>query len=293
MRAVATVALSCLFLLYSDLVAASSVMRSRDMMHHHSSLARRTSLTRRAARCNAVPSGASQNSTVSPASGLINSTWLCNGAPSGATSAVTTTDGPNGKQSWLNCGIDGKGWVPPPVNVEQIVTVDLRTSLQSSSSPFHTCAAYLDLFEKYAGQHNLPPILFASFSLQESGCNPATVGGAGEQGLMQITQEKCVDAPNGNCKDPDYNIKTAIAYFAETLKEDNGNIVLSVGRYNGWYPGMTYAKATAAAKTDCCRCQNNLDYLVQFFDGWLLGLNAYKLKLGSIFNLAVCPKEGS
>lgn len=38
--------------------------------------------------------------------------------------------------------------------------------------------------------------------MQESTCNPATVGGGGEQGLMQLTWDKCGDAPGGNCKDP-------------------------------------------------------------------------------------------
>lgn len=48
----------------------------------------------------------------------------------------------------------------------------------------------------------VPPIMIASFALQESSCNPNTVGGAGEQGLMQLTKDKCGDAPGGNCKDP-------------------------------------------------------------------------------------------
>ena len=34
--------------------------------------------------------------------------------------------------------------------------------------------------------------------MQESSCDPSTVGGAGEQGLMQITKDKCGGAPNGN-----------------------------------------------------------------------------------------------
>ena len=38
--------------------------------------------------------------------------------------------------------------------------------------------------------------------MQESGCNPNAVGGAGEQGLMQITKDKCGGAPGGNCQDP-------------------------------------------------------------------------------------------
>lgn len=38
--------------------------------------------------------------------------------------------------------------------------------------------------------------------MQESSCNPDTVGGAGEQGLMQITVDKCGGAPGSNCRDP-------------------------------------------------------------------------------------------
>ena len=38
--------------------------------------------------------------------------------------------------------------------------------------------------------------------MQESSCIPTTVGGAGEQGLMQITVDKCGGAPGGNCQDP-------------------------------------------------------------------------------------------
>lgn len=38
--------------------------------------------------------------------------------------------------------------------------------------------------------------------MQESSCKADTVGGAGEQGLMQITKDKCGGAPGGNCMDP-------------------------------------------------------------------------------------------
>jgi len=38
--------------------------------------------------------------------------------------------------------------------------------------------------------------------MKASSCNPDTVGGAGERGLMQSTKDKCGEAPNGNCKDP-------------------------------------------------------------------------------------------
>jgi len=36
----------------------------------------------------------------------------------------------------------------------------------------------------------VPSILVASFAMQESGCNPQVEGQGGEQGMMQISQDK-------------------------------------------------------------------------------------------------------
>ena len=94
--------------------------------------------------------------------------------------------------------------------------------------------------------------------MQESSCNPSAVGGAGEQGLMQITREKCKGAPNGNCKDivrflihdfkfphrlyyhQDFNIRAGAEFFAATLASNGGDVFSTIGEYNGWKPGMTY-----------------------------------------------------
>ena len=48
-------------------------------------------------------------------------------------------------------------------------------------------------------------------------------------------------------------------FLSELLSSNGDNILLSIGQYNGWKPGMTKEQATAAAYTDCCPCQNNLD----------------------------------
>ena len=50
--------------------------------------------------------------------------------------------------------------------------------------------------------------------MQESSCNPHTVGGGGEQGLMQITKDKCGGAPGGNCQDP---VSKALAFDIDLL----------------------------------------------------------------------------
>jgi hypothetical protein len=209
---------------------------------------------------------------------------------SGATKKTTATCGPNGCIDWLNCGINGGGWTPPELKIEDLVTQSLSTAIQASGSPFKACSEYVSIFEQYGAQYGIPAIMLASFAMQESSCNPNTVGGGGEQGLMQLTKDKCGDAPGGNCKEPNYNIKTGAKYFADTLNGNGGNVIVSVGSYNGWYPGLTYDKATAARHSSCCRCQNNLDYLHQFFNGWLQNINAYdnSFPLGKYFNLNVC-----
>lgn len=94
--------------------------------------------------------------------------------------------------------------------------------------------------------------------MQESSCIPSAVGGAGEQGLMQITRDKCKGAPNGNCKDivsflihdfkfthwlyclQDFNIRVGAEFFAATLASNGGDVFSTIGEYNGWRPGMTY-----------------------------------------------------
>jgi len=220
--------------------------------------------------------------------GLMNVKSNC--GPIGATKEITATSGPNGNIEWLNCGITHGGWTPPFVKLSDIISKDLVSAIEDPKSPFKPCAPFVQTFEKYGKQFGVPPIILASFALQESSCNPDTVGGAGEQGLMQITQEKCKGAPHGDCRDPDFNIETGARYFSDTLKNNNGDLLKSIGMYNGWHPGMTYGQATAAAKTKCCRCQNNLDYLHQFLNGWILNYNAYTghPKLGKYFNLNVC-----
>jgi hypothetical protein len=108
----------------------------------------------------------------------------------------------NGAQSWLNCGVTGGGWNPPPVKVTDLKVASLADSVKSPNSPFQPCSDFIDIFYQYAGEFGLPPILLAGIAMQESTCNPGTVGGAGEQGLMQLTPDKCGGAPGGNCKEP-------------------------------------------------------------------------------------------
>ncbi|KAI0823717.1 lysozyme-like protein [Trametes gibbosa] len=238
----------------------------------------------------AAPNNNSSGSkSVGSANGLIKITDSSCGWP-GASKDITPTNGPNGSIDWLNCGVNDGGWNPPYVTVNDIVTVDLATALKDPHSPFKACSQFVDTFYEASGTYNIPPILIAAIAMQESSCNPNTVGGAGEQGLMQITKDKCGGAPGGNCKDPHFNIFAGTNFLSQTLSGNGGNLLLTIGQYNGWPRGMTYGSATAAAKTSCCRCMNNLDYLQQTLNGWVLNKDPYTSspRIGKYFNLDQC-----
>ena len=132
-----------------------------------------------------------------------------------STEEVTALSGPNGHIDWLNCGFEGNdGWQPPHFRMEDIITHSLSSAITKPDSPFMACSPYIWIFEKYGGQYNIPPILLASFAMQESSCQRDVVGGGGEQGLMQISAEKCVDAPNGDCKDPVRHLLAMMPFIA-------------------------------------------------------------------------------
>lgn len=47
--------------------------------------------------------------------------------------------------------------------------------------------------------------------------------------------------------DQDYNVKTGAAYFASLLEQNCGDILLTIGQYNGWKHGMTYVSDESLA----------------------------------------------
>ncbi|KAG2028259.1 hypothetical protein BDR03DRAFT_883586, partial [Suillus americanus] len=103
---------------------------------------------------------------------------------------ITALSGPNGHIDFLTCGINESGWNPPLIKIESIVTVDLSAVAYRADSAFANCKDFISTFEKYGSRYGIPAILLASFAMQESSCKPSTVGGAGEQGLMQLTSDK-------------------------------------------------------------------------------------------------------
>ncbi|KAF8558020.1 glycoside hydrolase family 23 protein [Imleria badia] len=222
-----------------------------------------------------------------PIGGLVNVVSAGSCGPSGATTQITALSGPNGNIDFLNCGLTFGGWTPPLIHINNIVSVRLSQVAYNPGSAFSACRDFVSFFDKYGPQYGVPAVMLASFAMQESSCIPTTVGGAGEQGLMQLTVDKCGGAPGGSCQDPDFNIHQGAQFFSQTLDSVNGDLLLAIGHYNGWYKGLTYAEATAAAQNGNCREQNNLDYLHQFLNGWMQDINVYENDppLGKYFNL--------
>ncbi|GAA5953100.1 hypothetical protein JCM10213_002635 [Rhodosporidiobolus nylandii] len=239
-----------------------------------------------------VPSSSSTPSpypSPSTGSGLINYTDARCGL-SGATEESEQGAGPNGSERWLNCGVDEGGWSPPTLRLTQLKTLTLSSALALPNSVYAACRSFQPLFEKYADEEGLPPVLLMAFAMQESSCNPSTMGdGGGAFGLMQITagpSRLLLLSPPAFSLTLPALIATAAKYFSSTLKSFDGDFLLALGAYNGWYEGLTHEAATAAAGSGCCECQQNLDYLHQMLNGWLLGLDGSQL--GTERNLDVC-----
>jgi len=212
----------------------------------------------------------------------------------GATTTTTKTTGPNGSVQWIDCGIDQDGgWNPANVTLDDMVYLSLDDALAMDNNPFGPCQdnGLIDIFKKYAASSGVPEIMIASFAMQESSCNPQETGGGGEVGLFQLSSDKCVGVDD--CTDPDTNTQLAVNYIQGQLESTNGNVFVMVAEYNGWSLGMTQAQATAAADGPCCRCQNNLDYIFQWANGWMLAIDAYSEGLGYYFNLNQCPNDGA
>lgn len=83
------------------------------------------------------------------------------GNPNG-TMQPTKTGGPNGDENWLNCGVDGDGWVPPPVTLDNLIYQDLATVLQQDGNPFTACSQYLPMFQNMSQETQIPTIFLAS-----------------------------------------------------------------------------------------------------------------------------------
>jgi hypothetical protein len=219
----------------------------------------------------ATPTESSAPSTGSNSPSNDGAVIQATGSPCGDPNAVpepAPTSGPNGDENWLNCGVDGDGWVPPPVTLDNLIYRDLAVVLTEDGNPFSACSDYLPIFQEMEAETGIPTIFLASIALQESGCNPTVTGGAGEIGMMQITSEKC-PSDGSDCFDAATNIGIGARYFKTVIDDQcQGNVACAMGAYNGWQTGLTVASANNYA---ICAQHNNLDYLQNVFNWYLQG----------------------
>lgn len=205
--------------------------------------------------------------------------------PSGATSDITASSGPNGSEDFLLCGLHGGGWNPAHVTVDDLVYKDLGEVLKENNNPFSACGSFVQFFYQYGNQYHVPPILLAAIAMQESTCQPNEVGGAGEQGLMQITKDKCEGRSPEACRDPSFNIGKGASYLRSLLDQHGGNVLTTLGGYNGMEVGAT---AGALLKRPAC-WQPNFDYLQQTLNGYIQGRNPQNSpRLGVYHNYDKC-----
>ncbi|EJU00502.1 lysozyme-like protein [Dacryopinax primogenitus] len=206
-------------------------------------------------------------------------------APSYCGGPSADSNSPNGQEWYLNCGMTGGGWAPPFVTLDQLVTVPLQDAINSGSGVFDPCSPYVDTFQQVSQATGVPDIFLAAFAMQESTCNPGAVGPNGEQGLMQLTVDKCGGAPGGNCQDVYFNINTGANYIQSTISAAGGNVVQMVGMYNGYTLGQTIASVIANPN---CGAQQNLDYLNEFFNYWIVNRDAGQSGAAQYNNQQLC-----
>ncbi|KAH8696114.1 transglycosylase SLT domain protein [Talaromyces proteolyticus] len=194
----------------------------------------------------------------------------------GATEEVTPGAGPNGSEDWLNTGINDGGWNPPFMALDDLILVDLQTYY---SGVGQACQQYDQYFQSAGKQYNVSPVILAIIAMQESSCN-ANAGGP-TPGLMQVS---CDNYPNGVCTDSiQDNVDAGTNYLVSQINSSNGNAVQAFGSYNGWFTagnGLNNNKGLTADYPCSSEGQSNgepqnLDYIQQIFNGWMLGLDVY------------------
>ncbi|KAJ5770902.1 uncharacterized protein N7511_002953 [Penicillium nucicola] len=194
----------------------------------------------------------------------------------GATSDVTSTTGPNGSEDWLNTGLTTNGWNPPFLSINDIYHITLETFYNGIGAP---CQQYDTYFQSAASKYSVDPVFLAVIAMQESSCN-ADAGGP-TPGLMQVS---CENYPNGQCTSSiQDNVDAGTNYLSSQLDAAGGNAIKAFGSYNGWFTSGSGLNGNKGLTRDYpCSEEGrangepqNLDYLHQVMNGWLMGLDAY------------------
>lgn len=88
----------------------------------------------------------------------------------------STVASSNTSQRWVSAvpnatifaGVEeSSGWRPQNVPLNALKVVDLNQAIKDPNTPFKTCSPYIEKFVSVGNQVGIPPILLASFAMQE------------------------------------------------------------------------------------------------------------------------------
>lgn len=179
-------------------------------------------------------------------------------------------------EDWLNNGINGDGWNPPFMALDDFLLIDINIFYGGIGS---ACQQYDQYFQSASSKYKVAPVILAIIAMQESSCN-ANAGGP-TPGLMQVS---CENYPNGVCTSSiQDNVDAGTNYLMGQINSSNGNAIEAFGSYNGWFTaGSGLNKNMGLTASYPCSVEGqsngepqNLDYLQQIFNGWMMGLDVY------------------
>ncbi|KAH0559315.1 hypothetical protein GP486_004170 [Trichoglossum hirsutum] len=170
----------------------------------------------------------------------------------------------------MNSGIKENGWTAPFLSLDNIVKINVTAFYSGAGAK---CKQYESAFQTIGDKYHIDPVILASIAMQESSCNADVSGG-----LMQVY---CGNYDNGRCtNDIIPNVDAGAKYLRTQLDASKNNIIKAFGLYNGWFTATeSYGKNGGRGLTEDYPCHGgvgnggpqNLDYLQQMLNGWLLG----------------------
>jgi hypothetical protein len=188
--------------------------------------------------------------------------------------------GPNGSEAWLNSGLDGDGWNPPYLDINELSHISLDDYYQGVGG---ACAQYDEFFQSSGAKYDIDPAVLAFIAMQESSCN-ADAGGP-TPGLMQCAPGNCQNGQD-SCQYPiQDNVDCGAWVLRSALDRADGNAVRALGSYNGWFvaadnSGLNGGRGITVDYPCSSEGQGNglpqnLDYIHEVLNGWFQGYDIY------------------
>lgn len=138
------------------------------------------------------------------------------------------------------------------------------------------CAQYDQYFQSAGAEYGVDPVILAVIAMQQSSCSTNT--GNSTPGLMEVS---CDYYPSGSCTNSTQdNVNAGASYFTTQIAVAGDNVIQAFGLYNGWFTANSGMNGNRSLTEDFpCSSQGqvnvpqNLDYLHQVLNGWLMGLD--------------------